>query len=286
MEINAKDVMRLRAETDAPVMESRAALQEAGGDFEKAKAILREKGKAAAAKRQDRATSEGVAALSTAENHQAVGGVVLECETDFVARNEDFIALAQRLAEVFLHNAPGADPLSVKTGEHTVGGLIEDAIGTIRENIKLTKAVHLKTDNKFATYVHHDRKKAVVIELAGDAANGHDVGREIAIQSVAFPPEFISKDQVPQAYIDKELEIETQRAINEGKAPDIAKNIAMGRINKEYMKRVVLLEQPFFRDNSKSVEQYMAEEAKSGGGAIKIVGITRLAVGEGDSEGA
>lgn len=284
MEINAKDVMRLRAETDAPVMECRGALQEAEGDFEKAKAILREKGKAAAAKRQDRATSEGVAAVSHSANHQAVGGAVLECETDFVARNEDFIELAQRLAEVFLHHDPGNDPLAVMAGDVTVGALIEEAIGTIRENIRLTKAVHLETTNKFATYVHHDRKKAVIIELAGDAANGHDVGREIAIQSVAFPPEFISKDEVPQAYIDKELEIETQRAINEGKAPDIAKNIAMGRINKEYMKRVVLLEQPFFRDNSKSVAQYMAEEAKAGGGAIKIVKITRLAVGE--SEGA
>jgi len=284
MEINAKDVMRLRAETDAPVMECRAALSEAGGDFEKAKAILREKGKAAATKRQDRQTSEGVAAISSSQNHQAVGGVVLECETDFVARNEEFIALAQRLAEVFLHHDPGTDPLSLKTGDHTVGELIEDAVTKIRENIRLSKAVHQTTTNKFATYVHHDKKKAVVIEVVGDAANGHDIGREIAIQSVAFPPEFIEKDQVPKDFVEQQIEEQTKRAINEGKEPDIAKNIAIGRVNKEIMKQVVLLEQPFFRDNSKSVGQYLEEEAKAGGGSIKIAGITRLAVGEGAGE--
>lgn len=280
MEINAKDVMRLRAETDAPVMECRAALQEAGGDFERAKAILREKGKAAAAKRQDRSTSEGVVALAATPDGKRVGGVVLECETDFVARNEEFIALAQRLAEAFRDSDPGSEPEKASAGGQQVGTLIEEAVAKIRENIRLARAVHLSSTNSYATYVHHDRKKGVAVELEGDSALHGEAGRHIAIQAVAFPPEFIRREQVPQAFIDQEMETETKRALNEGKSPEVAKNIAQGRINKEIMKRVVLLEQPFYRDPNRSVSDYLSQEGKSNGGAPTVLGFTRLAVGE------
>lgn len=278
----AAEVKRLREKTDAPMMECKQALDEAGGDFEKAEQILREKGKAAAAKRQDRKTSEGVVAFAHGHGHQAVGGVVLECETDFVARNEDFIAIAQELAEIFLHSDPGSDPLAVKHGDKSVGDIVQNAVAKIRENIRISKALHLQSQNKFATYVHHDRKKGVIVELKGDASNAMEAGRAIAIQSVAFPPEFVSREQVPQDFIDKEIEIETQRAINEGKAENIAKNIAQGRVNKEFMKRVVLLEQPFYKDQNKSVSEFLKEEAKNGGGTIDILKVIRLAVGEGE----
>ena len=278
----AAEVKRLREKTDAPMMECKQALEEVDGDFDKAEQILREKGKAAAAKRQDRKTSEGVVAFAHSHNHQAVGAVVLECETDFVARNEDFIAIAQELAEIFLHNAPGADPLAIKHGDKNVGEIIEGAVAKIRENIKLAKVEHITSSNRLAAYIHHDRKKGVIVELNGDATNAMEAGRAIAIQSVAFPPEFVSKDQVPKDFIDKEIEIETQRAINEGKEANIAKNIAQGRVNKEFMKRVVLLEQPFYKDQNKSVSEFLKEEAKNGGGTIDIIRVVRLAVGEGE----
>jgi len=273
--------MRLRQETDAPVMECKQALEEAKGDFERAKEILREKGKAAAVKRADRDTKEGVVAISKSANHKSVGGVVLECETDFVARNEDFIAIASELAEIFLHNDPGNDPMAVKHGNKSVKDIVEGAVAKIRENIKLTKAVHLHTDaNEYATYVHHDHKKGVIIEVNGDAKNAIEVGRAMAIQSVAHPPEFVSRDQVPKEFVDKQIQVETKRAIEEGKDAKIAGNIAQGRVNKEIMSRVVLLEQPLYKDQNKKVGDYLKEEAKNGGGTINIVRVIRLAVGE------
>ena len=278
---SSADVMRLRQETDAPVLEAKQALTEADGNFDRAKEILREKGKAAAVKRADRATSEGVVAISKSANHKSVGGVVLECETDFVARNEEFIAIAGELAEIFLHNEPGNDPMQVKHGDKSVAQIVEGAVAKIRENIKLTKAVHLHTDaNEYATYVHHDHKKGVIIEVNGDAKNAVEVGRAMAIQSVAHPPEYLSREEVPKDYIEKQIEVETKRAIEEGKDEKIARNIAQGRVNKEIMSRVVLLEQPLYKDQNKKVGDYLKEEAKNGGGTINIVRVIRLAVGE------
>jgi len=278
----AADVKRLREETDAPMMECKQALDEADGNFDRAKEILREKGKAAAAKRVDRKTSEGVVAVSTHHDHKIIGAVVLECETDFVARNEDFIAIAQELAEIFLHNDPGKDPMAIRHGDKNVGEIVEGAVAKIRENIRIAKAVRIVSENRLASYIHHDRKKAVIVELKGDASNAMEAARAVAIQSVAFPPEFLTKDQVPKEFIEKEIATETQRAINEGKDENIAKGIAQGRVNKEFMKRVVLLEQPFYKDQSKSVADFLKEEAKNGGGSIDIVKVTRLAVGEGE----
>jgi elongation factor Ts len=270
----AQDVKRLREETDAPMMECKAALDEADGDFEKAKQILREKGKAAAGKRAGRATSAGVVAISAAQDHHTVGAIVLESETDFVARNEDFINLAQELAEIFLHNDPGSDPLTVKHGDKTVGDMVEAAVATIRENIRLAKAVRVTSENQLCTYVHHDRTKGAIVEMTGDPAV-REVGRSLAIQVVAFPPEVVSKDQLSQEMLDREIEIETQRAIGEGKPENIAKNIAQGRVNKEYVNKAVLLEQPFYVDPSKSVKQYVAEHAPGS----TVVGFTYLGVG-------
>lgn len=262
MSYTATDVKRLREETGAPMMECKSALDEAEGDFEKAKTILREKGVAAAAKRADRATGAGVVAFATSHDHKGVGVVVLESETDFVSKNESFIALAQEIAEMYLHNDPGSDPLAVKHGDKTVKEIVDAAVGTIRENIRVTRAAHLTTANQFATYVHHDRTKGSVIEITGEDDQTRSVGRSVAIQSVAFKPEVVKKEELSQEKIAAEIETETKRAIAEGKDENIARNIATGRVNKEYIKQVVLLEQPFYADPSKSVSQYLSEEAK------------------------
>lgn len=262
MSYTAADVKRLREETDAPMMECKGALDEAGGDFEKAKTILREKGKAAAAKRADRATGAGVVAFATSHDHKRVGAVVLESETDFVSKNESFIALAQEIAEIYLHNDPGSDPLAVMHGEKSVKDIVEAAVGTIRENIRVAHAAHLTTTNQFATYVHHDRTKGSIVEITGEDDQTRNVGRSVAIQSVAYPPEVVKKEDLSQEKIATEIETETKRAIAEGKDENIARNIATGRVNKEYIKQVVLLEQPFYADASKSVGQYLSEEAK------------------------
>ncbi len=264
----AADVKRLREETDAPMMECKGALDEADGDFDKAKSILREKGKAAAAKRAGRDTAAGVVAFAVSEDGKTVGGVVLESETDFVARNEDFIALAQKIAET-IRDSASVDEAALK--ETT-----DAAVATIRENIKVAKHVRLVAPEggSVLTYVHHDRTKGAAVVASGEG--GEDV-RKVAIQAVAFPPEVLDKSELSQSKIDSEIEIETQRAIAEGKDEKIAKNIASGRVNKEYIKRVVLLEQPFYLDPSKSVSQYLSESAKGS----KVTAFEYLAVGQG-----
>lgn len=275
MSYTAADVKRLREETDAPMMECKAALEEAGGDFDKAKSILREKGKAAAAKRADRSTGAGVVAFSTSADHKRVGAVVLESETDFVAKNDQFVQIAQELAEIFLHNDPGSDPLAVMHGSKSVKEIIEGAVATIRENIKITTALHKTTEMQFATYVHHDKTKGAIIEISGEDDQTRNVGRTIAIQTVAFPPEVVAKEDLPQDKLEAEIETEKRRAIQEGKDEKTAEQIARGRVNKEYIKQAALLEQPYYADTSKSVNQYLTESATG----HSILGFTYLAVG-------
>jgi len=280
MAITAAEVKRLRDETDAPMMECKAALEEAGGDFEKAKNILREKGKAAATKRAGRSTSAGVVAISRSHNHKACGAVVLECETDFVARNEEFVAVAQELAEIFLHSSPGSDPLAVSHGNKNVGQIIEECVAKFRENTRLAKVLHLEGENLLATYVHHDRTKGAIVELTGPEQAALDAGHKVAIQCVAFPPEAVRKEDLSQERLATELATEKQRAMNEGKPEEIAEKIAQGRVNKEFINQVVLLEQPFYADASKTVGAFVAEHAKAAGGAIEVVQFHYLAVGQ------
>ncbi|MDR3692395.1 MAG: translation elongation factor Ts [Fimbriimonas sp.] len=262
---SAQDVKKLREDTDAPMMECKAALDESEGDFDKAKNILREKGKAAAAKRSDRSTAAGVVAIASSEDGKTVGAIVLESETDFVARNEDFIAIAQGLAEIYRDNEV-VDPAKVKE-------IVEAAVGKIRENIKLSKGVRFTSANPIATYVHHDKTKGSVVTSEGAVS---DAVHKVAVQVVAFPPDVLKKEDLSQDKLDQEIEIETQRAINEGKDENLARNIAKGRVNKEFIKRAVLVEQPYYVDPSKSVAQFLAEEAKG----TQLTGFAYLAVGQ------
>ncbi|HVL40149.1 MAG TPA: translation elongation factor Ts [Fimbriimonadaceae bacterium] len=261
MAYTAADVKRLRELTDAPMMECKAALDEANGDFERAKEILREKGKAAAGKKAGRATGAGVVAIAT--NGQTAAGVVLECETDFVSRNEDFVAMAQQAAEALL-----------KDENADLSGFATEAVAKFRENAKIGKTVRVRAEGPLASYVHHDRTKGAIV--AGRDIQNSDALRKVAIQVVASTPEVVSKDQLSQEKLNQELEIETRRAMEEGKPENIAKNIAQGRVNKEFIKRAVLLEQPFYVDANKTVAQFLAEEAKGGG----IEKFEYLAVGQ------
>ncbi len=263
---SAQDVKKLREETDAPMMECKAALDEADGDFEKAKSILREKGKAAAAKRTDRTTAAGVVAVAANADSTVVAGVVVECETDFVARNDDFVALVQEIAEL-VRDSETVDVEKLKE-------ITDGAVAKIRENIKVTQHVRITSATPISTYVHHDRTKGSIVVSEGPSS---EAVRKVAIQIVAFPPDVLKKEDLSQEKLNAEIEIETQRAVNEGKDEKLARNIATGRVNKEFIKRAVLLEQPFYLDPSKSVSQYLAEEAKG----TAVTSFTYLAVGQG-----
>ncbi len=284
VKIDAALVKKLRDETDAPMMECKKALVEAGGDFEKAKQILRESGQAAAAKRAGRSTSEGLALVVVNAEGTKAAGVVVECETDFVARNEDFKALVKSIAEGILsETSVPAGEVHELSGESKVGGKSLDehateAVAKIRENIRIPHAVAIaaKHDAKIAVYNHTNTGKlASYVEYTGDNA---DAAFKVAIQVVAFPPTFLTREDVPQAVIDHEIKTETQRAINDGKPADVAEKIAQGRVNKEYFQSQVLLEQPFYDDTKKKVSDY-AKESK-----ITVIAYRLLGVGTGAAE--
>ncbi|MCW5936038.1 MAG: translation elongation factor Ts [Fimbriimonadaceae bacterium] len=278
MAIDPKDVKRLREETDAPMMECKNALEKAGGDFDQARQILRETGKAAAAKRADRTTSEGIAHYVTSADGKKAAGVVIECETDFVSGNDTFKALVAKVANAFLE-AETSDPAQVMVDGEPVAAAIEQAVAVIRENIVLKKATFHRTEGTIAVYNHHNRKQASMVELEGTASNIKDAGYQVAVQTVAFAPSFLKKDDVPREVIEREIEIEKQRAINEGKSEDIAEKAAQGRVNKEFYQSQVLLEQPMYTDQKKSVTQYLQEEGKVGGGPISVRSYERIYVG-------
>jgi elongation factor Ts len=253
----AADVKLLREETDAPMMECKTALDEADGDLTRAKEILREKGKMAAQKRVGRSTAAGVVAFSTKDEGTTIGGVLLECE--------EFILLAQQVA----------DMVRDEVAESKIHDATEGAVAKIRENIRVAKSVRFSGGGKFLTYVHHDKTKGAAIEATGEA---HDEElRKLAIQVVAFPPEVLKKEDLSQEKLASEFEIQKKRALEEGKPEAVAENIAKGRINKEFIKSVVLFEQPFYTDPAKSVAQYIAESAKGS----EVKSFVYLAVGQG-----
>ncbi len=254
----AADVKKLREETDAPMMECKSALDEADGDLTRAKEILREKGKSAAGKKTGRATGAGVVAFALSEDRNTVGAIVLESETDFVSNNENFQKKAQEIAEYVLANgAPEGNPMD----DPKFKELSDDVIAMFRENVQISRAVKIESTAPIAFYVHHNKMKGALVVSEGDNA-GNEAVRKTAVHIVSLPPEVITKEELSQDLLAKELELETKRAIEEGKPENIAKNIAQGRVNKEFVKRVVLLEQPFYADPSLTVSQYLAQEAK------------------------
>lgn len=274
MSYTAADVKRLRDETDAPMMECKAALEEAGGDFARAKEILREKGKAAAAKRADRATGAGLVAVASSSN--AIAGIIVECETDFVSTNADFKAAVQEMANAYLANGtPGQsleDALTVTDASgKSLKAWTEELVGKIRENIVLTKAMKLEGGH-YGHYVHFDGKTGAIIELS---APNDTLGKEIGMQVVSMHPEFLERGDLPQDRLAKELALETERAIQDGKPAEMAAKIAEGRVNKEFVKSVVLLEQPLYKDQGKTVNQYISDTAAG----LKVIGFHKLRLG-------
>jgi elongation factor Ts len=271
-EFTAKDVMTLREETDAPMMECKQALSEAAGDYARAKDILREKGKAQAGKKAGRATSAGVVAFSPSADGKTVGAAVVESETDFVSKNPDFVSMSQAVADYVRDNGGSDNPME----DPKLKEMAAEIVAKFRENIQITKAIQIKSSSPVATYVHFDNSKGSAIVSEGEKA-GTEAIRKVAVHVVSAPPEVINKEDLSQDMLNREIEIETQRAINDGKDEKIARNVAQGRVNKEFVKKAALMEQAFYADQGKTVAQYLAEEAKG----TKISKFVYLAVGQG-----
>lgn len=284
MAFTASDVKTLRERTGCGMMDCKKALTEADGDMEKAIEVLREKGLAAVAKKAGRIAAEGIV-VSVVDKEKKVG-VVLEVnsETDFVAKNADFVAFVNRVAKVIVDSNP-ADVealMSCKdaTGED-VASMLQEKVLTIGENTQIRRFERLEGD--MIAYVHGEGRIGVMVMFDTDVADkeGFEAyGKDVAMQVAAAMPQYLNKESVDPAVVEKEKEILTAQAINEGKPANIAEKMVMGRIAKFY-KEVCLVEQPFVKDGDITVAKYTENVAKELGGHITITGFVRYEKGEG-----
>lgn len=285
MAFTAKDVQSLRERTGCGMMDCKKALSETDGDMDKAIEILREKGLAAASKKAGRVAAEGLV-VSVVDNAKKVG-VVLEvnAETDFVAKNEKFVAFVNAVAQTIINDTPAdVDELMKKKCEGssmTVEEELHDKILTIGENMKIRRFERLEGD--LISYVHGEGRIGVMVKFDSDVASKAEFttyAKDIAMQIAAANPQYLDQEAVPADEVAKEKEILTAQAINEGKPANIAEKMVEGRIHK-FFKEICLVEQDFVKDPEKSVKQYTEETAKALGGSIKIAKFIRFEKGEG-----
>lgn len=260
-QIKAAEVSKLRKITGAGMMDCKKALQEAEGNFDKAIEIIRKKGQAVANKRAERDASEGVvlAKVSSAGDKGAM--IVLNCETDFVAKNENYIAFANSILDLALNEAPGTleELKQLKLGEGTVEEAVTEQIGVIGEKLDLSYYNTVSAPSVVA-YIHPGNKLA---SLAGFNQAGLEkrVGKDVVMQIAAMNPVAIDKDFVSEDIIEKELEIGKEQAKREGKPDNLLDKIAQGKLNK-FFKESTLLNQDFVKDNKKTIKQYLQEQNK------------------------
>jgi len=272
--ITAAEVNNLRKMTGAGMMDCKKALIESEGDVEKAIDILRKKGQKIAAKRADKAASEGVVLAATNEAGNFGAVVMINCETDFVAKNQDFIDFTKSVLDVAIANeAKNADELNaLQLDGRTVADQISDQMGKIGEQIKLGGYEVIEASKAFA-YIHQGNRLATVLGLNMD--KGVDqIGHELAMQVAAMAPVAVDKDDVDQAIIDKEKEIGMDQARQEGKPEEMLEKIAMGKVGK-FLKENTLLNQVFVRDGKKIVRDYLKET----NGDLTVTGFKRVMLG-------
>ena len=262
MAITAADVNKLRLQTGAGMMDCKNALVEANGDFEAAIDILRKKGQKIAAKRGGNDAKEGL--IMAQANAEGNAGVILtlNCETDFVAKNDGFVSFVQSLVDIALTNLPeSVEALKALPYDSrvSVDEKITEQIGVIGEKLDLSSFAVVRSANVVA-YNHPGNQLATLVGLtiAGEAVA--EAGRQVAMQVAAMAPIAINKDGVEERTIEREIEIGKELAIQEGKPADMAEKIAMGRLNKFFQENT-LLSQAFVRDNKMSVEQFLNSTA-------------------------
>ena len=249
------DISHLRKMSGAGMMDCKKALEEANGDFEKAMEIIRKKGQAVAAKRSDREASEGCVLAADKGDFAAI--VALKCETDFVAKNTDFVALTQDILNVAMEKKPATkeDLLAAALADgRTIQEHITDRIGVTGEKMELG-AYEFVNGASTMSYIHPGNKLATVVAF-NQADVEHQMARDVAMQVAAMNPVSVRPDEVPQHIIDQELEIAKDKARQAGKPENLLDRIAQGSLQK-YYKENTLLQQEFIKDAKLSIEQYL-----------------------------
>ena len=271
--ITAADVNKLRKMTGAGMMDCKKALVEAEGDFEKAIEILRKKGQKVAAKRADRDSSEG-AAIAKVNGDNTSGVIIsLNCETDFVAKNESFVGLANELADLALGFDSKDDFLDASYNGMSVSEKLTEQTGVIGEKIEIGSFEKLNAPF-VGSYIHAGNKIATLVGLSANV-NGADVAaKDVAMQAAAMNPVALNEEGVDQSIIDKEIEIAKDQLRQEGKPEAMLDNIAKGKL-KRFFKDNTLINQAFIKDSKQSVAQYV----KSVDSALEVTGFSRVALG-------
>jgi elongation factor Ts len=262
VKISAADVKSLRDQTGAGMMDCKKALTEADGDLSKAIEILRKKGQKLSAKRADREAKEGVVIAATSENRNKGVVVRLSCETDFVAKNEDFINFAQKIADIALKETPETTEellaLPFDNGL-TIGEKITEQIGVIGEKLEVNgynKIVTSAGEGQVLPYIHMGYRAGVIVALNQEGPEFVEPGKNVAMQIAAMRPVAVDKDGVDQSVIEKEIEIGMEVARKEGKPEAMLEKIATGKLNK-FFKENTLLNQAYVKDGKQSVSAYL-----------------------------
>jgi len=262
VQISASDVNKLRQQTGAGMMDCKKALVEANGDFEAAVDYLRKKGAKVAASRQDRDSNEGVIIAKSSADGKT--GIVVEvnCETDFVAKNADFVAFAEKIADVALANTPAtAEELKALTLDgKVISELLIEQTGVIGEKIDVSK-YEIVTGDKVVAYIHGNYRLGVLVGLSADVEGADEAGKDVAMQIAAMNPIAIDKDGVDAHTVEREIAIAKEQIIAEGKPAEMAEKIAQGKLNK-FFKETTLLNQEFVKDSSKNIAQFLDSVSK------------------------
>jgi elongation factor Ts len=285
--ITAKMVAELRARTGAGMMDCKAALEEAHGDMDKAVEILRKKNLTKADKRGDRSASQGLVVIEASHSGRDAAMIELNSETDFVAKNQDFMALARDLAKHALQHAPsGVHPGSAIDSQPFRGTTVAEAVkqvsGKTGEAMSLRRVARFHTaEGTVGHYLHHNSQSGALVELAG--ARGEAVtalARELALHVTSTDPIGVSEADIPADVIARERRIAEEQVAAEGKPENIRAKIVDGKVRKFVAERT-LLGQAFVKDDSKIVGDLVKEAAKQAGGPVSVTRLARFKIGEG-----
>ena len=278
MAISAQQVKKLRDATGAGMADCKKALEESNNDFDLAVEFLRKKGAASAAKRADKETNEGLVVARTSEDGKKAVLVEITCETDFVAKNEEFVNYANTVAETLLSSSvTTVDELKALTaGGETIENLHNDILAKFSEKIDINRISIIETDGYVESYIHGGSKLGVLVEVSESVdGDNKELVKDIAMQVAAMRPSFVTRDEVTQDILDKEKEIFIEQAIEEGKTREIAEKVAMGRVNK-YYKENCLVEQVYVKDSKQTITDVL----KGISDTITVKQFIRLSIGE------
>lgn len=275
--ITAAEVNKLRQQTGAGMMDCKKALVEADGNYDKAIEYLRKKGQKLASKRADKAANEGVVIAKTNKEHSFGAIIMLNCETDFVAKNQEFVDFANHIVDKAIEEKPQSldEFKSLQLNTRTIDESITDLIGKTGEKMTLASYQFVNAA-RVLEYNHHGNSLATLVGFnKADIENIDEAGNEIAMQVAAMDPIAIDKQDVPQSEIDKELALGKEQAIQEGKTEVLAEKIAQGKLNK-FFKDNTLLNQEFVKEGKNSVRQYLDRFDKE----LTITSFKRLKLGD------